>query len=644
MTKVRNAQRDNATAVLIADNTCLCGFPEDVCTTDVKCEDSEPTMDDDGTGSDIQIPSMLLLKPDADRIKNELIAGQTMSLQISWPIPKATNGRTEYTLWMTPDDIMDHHFLFTFAKAALSLGDRAYFRPRMFVHDGEQRGCREYEGSSIPCLSSCTNFGRYCEPRSYFDFEVYDNKGTKMVVESLRRTCIWQIYGEADGIGIEWWTYNQLWIQRCSTSRFSSSCAEGLYDFAGIDKELVEKCIVDSGDFRRDVPNRYFDANLAEASEYEVTFAPTLFINGAVIRGSLSFGSVLEAICMTYDDDIPEVCYTWEACEENCPSDKTCVLDGGACIEYSVPEFADFTTTWDDDYLDQEWEEYLPDSPTDAPLPAPTVVPVMDPTLQPTQSANTPPSLPPVVVQTTAAPQSTPTSLPTLPPAPAPKEEPSPEFNTPLLPNTPTSGMVETIQIFEGGRGPGAPVDLTGGFNGASNSTLSGSFIIGLTAGILGAFVLTLLVILLIREKRGYSGRGIRRRIYAREPMEYGEYELEDGFYEGQDEFDDELVELRPSRSRIIPQRLVRQHRPPKARRTNRRSHRRIFESHSQPRKESSGSLHQMDEEEWEERRSSSRAARHKRTWNENEEAEELVSLQMNDSDLEGVDEDFEIE
>ena len=117
MTKVRNAQRDNATAVLIADNTCLCGFPEDVCTTDVKCEDSEPTMDDDGTGSDIQIPSMLLLKPDADRIKNELIAGQTMSLQISWPIPKATNGRSEYTLWMTPDDIMDHHFLFTFAKA-----------------------------------------------------------------------------------------------------------------------------------------------------------------------------------------------------------------------------------------------------------------------------------------------------------------------------------------------------------------------------------------------------------------------------------------------------------------------------------------------------------------------------------------------
>ena len=56
--KVRNAQRDNATAVLIADNTCLCCSIEGSCATGEECEAVEPTMDDDGSGVDIKTPSL----------------------------------------------------------------------------------------------------------------------------------------------------------------------------------------------------------------------------------------------------------------------------------------------------------------------------------------------------------------------------------------------------------------------------------------------------------------------------------------------------------------------------------------------------------------------------------------------------------
>ena len=81
MEKVRNAQKDNATAVLIADNTCLCSFAE-FCAPDQPCEDSEPTMDDDGTGSDVRIPSMLLPKPDADKLRDELMNGTMVELKL----------------------------------------------------------------------------------------------------------------------------------------------------------------------------------------------------------------------------------------------------------------------------------------------------------------------------------------------------------------------------------------------------------------------------------------------------------------------------------------------------------------------------------------------------------------------------------
>ena len=57
VTKVRNAQHAGASAVIIADNKCLCKHYN--CTpshADEVCEMREPSMVDDGSGSDISIP------------------------------------------------------------------------------------------------------------------------------------------------------------------------------------------------------------------------------------------------------------------------------------------------------------------------------------------------------------------------------------------------------------------------------------------------------------------------------------------------------------------------------------------------------------------------------------------------------------
>jgi hypothetical protein len=542
--KVRNAQRDNATAVFIADNTCLCVFGDACEEEGQECEDSEPTMDDDGSGDDIRIPSMMLFKPDSDKLKTQLVEGNFLRLQLSWPVPPAINGRTVYTLWMTPDDLLSHHFLMSFLDAAIALSDKAVFKPKMFIKDGTEKGCRKYEESeSDPCPGFCTNNGRYCEPRSYYDFEVYDNKGTRMVVESLRRACIWHVYGEGDGLGVEWWTYVRMWIQRCASSHSSSSCSMDLFETAGINGELVEECMVQSGDFREDNENLFLDNYLDEATDYDITFAPALFVNGAVIRGSLTFGTALEAICMTYDaNDTPDICHAWTACAESCSSEATCAIVGEQCVEYEVPTFNHDEINYDDDYIENKQaitqaEEATYDTKTTA---APTKAPTSPPVLSPTN----PPTDPPVV-SPTDAPVVPPTDPPFAPIMDAPVAPVAPPITLPVLdpdkpqaPNQPP-GYAETIQIFE---------------NGQSDS---GSFAAGLGAGIAAAVAIGVVIFVILRDRQRQD---MMRPLVPGYSVSPSELSMGGGNSYYSDHFDDERTydeertyDSRTRRARVIP-------------------------------------------------------------------------------------------
>jgi PA domain len=576
--KIRNAQKDNATAVLIADNTCLCSI-EGSCDADEECEDVEPTMDDDGTGVDIHIPSLLLFKPDADRLRQELVAGTIIEMSLSFPVPMAVNGRTEYMLWTTPDDLTSHQFLNTFFEAAVGFGDKAVFKPRMLVKDGNEKGCRQYDESNAPCQGYCTNYGRYCEPRSLDDTEAYDNKGTKMVVESLRRSCIWDLYGKDDGMGREWWTYVQLWMLQCSYSPYSTSCAEQVYEPAGISKDNLESCMTSSGDFRKDVTNDLLETSLVDAANYHVTWAPKLLVNGALIHGSLTFGTVVEAICATFDEsDKPQICTKWTTCAAACPEGQQCVLwgNGEECAEYRAPYLSNENTQFDDDYIVADPTNAPTNIATGTPTSRQTLVPIA--TSAPTSSPSlaTKPPLPTTGVLA-ESPVTAPIFLPQYPSAshlmPQPNEPPAsrPSFN--IIPeNKPNKAgggnqdVVETIQIYEGGNG----------------------FAIGLGIGI-GCMVLVIaLLLLLARDRRArkrleelesvaslnmsatlprgdwshasrshYSDR--RRPPPPPGILPEGSHYLEEDYFEDEDEFyyDTSYAPPPPRRPRILPQRRV---------------------------------------------------------------------------------------
>lgn len=339
--KVRNAQRSGAAGVIIADNTCLCAFGAN-CTSDspdTDCETREPVMADDGSGSDITIPSFLMFKQDADPIKAALKKNTAVRVEMAWALP-SPDDRVEYELWTTPTDVVSREFQHQFKTAANALGKHAQFTPHMYIYDGAKSGCLGEDGSN-QCYNLCTNNGRYCalDPDSDLDKGI---TGANVVTESLRRLCVWKLYGASDGVGAKWWDYVDEFMFRCDNEEFfaNDNCVKDAMSHAKVDYHEVESCMANSGGLEGDEPNSLLQTQIADREVSGVVILPTVIVNSAAIRGALDFIVVFKAICAGFKKGSkPEIC---SKCA-NCADEQGCVAAGGYCqgaqASVSIPVF-----------------------------------------------------------------------------------------------------------------------------------------------------------------------------------------------------------------------------------------------------------------------------------------------------------------
>jgi hypothetical protein len=55
-------------------------------------------MADDGSGGDISVPSFLMYKHDADKVKAEVKQNRPVQIEMAWSLPNPDD-RVEYDLW-----------------------------------------------------------------------------------------------------------------------------------------------------------------------------------------------------------------------------------------------------------------------------------------------------------------------------------------------------------------------------------------------------------------------------------------------------------------------------------------------------------------------------------------------------------------
>ncbi|TMW56705.1 hypothetical protein Poli38472_006715 [Pythium oligandrum] len=317
--KVRNAQHAGARAVLISDSKCLCTDTECLrATGDDFCETVLPFMADDESGGDISIPSMLIRKSDGDSIKKVIAHSKGVSnvmVKFDWGIP-SPDGRVEWTLWQSAWDDQTIATLSQLEEIVSVLGKRAFFTPRFVSYNGSKVGCHYEDGDkSQPCGNMCLNRGRYCllDPSPFHDRDV-GASGADVVIENLRRKCIWKLTTEKEehtGVGLKWWKYVKDSGIECGQDENlfkERHCAEKVMKKHDIDVHAVEKCMQPYG-IDVDAVNPLLEEELKEQTALQLLRLPALYVDGVHARGRIDANSILGMICAGYGThDPPEVC------------------------------------------------------------------------------------------------------------------------------------------------------------------------------------------------------------------------------------------------------------------------------------------------------------------------------------------------
>jgi len=287
VTKVRNAQKAGAQAVIVVDTTDDDG--------------NLPVMGDDGTSGDIVIPSMLIGSSNGTTIKATI---STIIVAMTWVF----TGNVDWLLWTSCYDPQSVEFKSVFGDVVPFLFG-TQFTPHYFILNGTNYGCTE---PTLPCGSLCTNEGRYCAVDPYIE----GVRGSDVVIENLRQRCIFQVgnYSYPE----KWWDYVSAWQTKCGNngSTWTQECSDSILKNLGVDSSLVSNCIDNSGGTTSG-PNPLLEMETASLAQYGVFALPTVLINSRIYRGNMSCPSpvsyvtcgVLGGICSAYGNSkLPCVC------------------------------------------------------------------------------------------------------------------------------------------------------------------------------------------------------------------------------------------------------------------------------------------------------------------------------------------------
>jgi len=162
--KVYNAQNIGASAVIIV----------------ARQGEALTYMADDGTGSNIAIPAMIILYSDGQAIKQVLRTGQAVLLQLTWSPDEVV----EVDFWTSSNDAASTALKESFGDVVSSFGASMNFTPHYQIYDFHTQ-CSQFP---TECSKLCLGSGQYCALDPERDY----TRGLRLrcsAREPLRRLC-----------------------------------------------------------------------------------------------------------------------------------------------------------------------------------------------------------------------------------------------------------------------------------------------------------------------------------------------------------------------------------------------------------------------------------------------------------------------
>jgi hypothetical protein len=313
--KVRHAQEISAIGVVIYDTSEL--------------RRSLPIMADDGSGGDIQIPSVLIHHDDASRLIQSMKTTKTI-VMLNGDVPHPDN-RVEYSLWLsskTENQVL-RTFIENFRFAAKELGKAVKFTPYYEVYEGDSWGCFGKELDST-YGSNCGKLCLYDEKFCTYDPEgntTIGLDGNDVLEENLRQLCIFQYTETLDtneavlndttsSSESLYWEYLVGFNQICNVlnatkDNFNQACSEKIQKQIGIPITIIQQCVDEKGvSLLQKQANALHQNGILTIPQFTVNEVP--FLGGIDCKSPLSPTTCapLEMICAGFEDEFkrPEAC------------------------------------------------------------------------------------------------------------------------------------------------------------------------------------------------------------------------------------------------------------------------------------------------------------------------------------------------
>lgn len=288
--KVRNAERAGASLLVVVDTRV-----ENV---------TNVIMGDDGTGTGIRIPAMLIGKTDGEMLIEFAKQQKAATLSAEFAV-KEKSDFADIEIWYSSNNVRSLDFIKEFDRYAHQLKGHVNITPRFVTYP-----CTVCENSVKK--KECFSDGKYCAPNHTSD-DFHQIKGKDIIMEDLRQACLHQKVKKTNHEP-RWWDYIKevhsecfgFITEQCSKNAFKAMNERGIKI---MNWEENQKCVAESflGSDHSMVDNTFLKEASEAWKEYGTLYWPSVTINKMTFRGDITPENILEDICANLANK-PKVC------------------------------------------------------------------------------------------------------------------------------------------------------------------------------------------------------------------------------------------------------------------------------------------------------------------------------------------------
>jgi hypothetical protein len=292
VTKVKVASKKGAHAVIIVDREDSTLTSHDV---------QHIIVADDGYGSAIRIPSILISKQDGQPLIDAARSHEVI-VELAWDVP--SDHTVQVDMWMSAGSRESQKFLKDFARARETLNEVVAFTPHYHVFGTNP----EMGGYSGLCSDESA---KYCATDPDASGPV---SGKDVLDEDVRQLCIHEQTKVARSrvneltkkehvvfYAKQWWDYVERLPEKCpldgetAETSFGTTCSYKLMDELGIDSARIQQCVADTKNQK------------LESERINQAWSPrAVRVNGWRYNGMLDADLVTRAICSGFFKAPPE--------------------------------------------------------------------------------------------------------------------------------------------------------------------------------------------------------------------------------------------------------------------------------------------------------------------------------------------------